>query len=153
MTPMMLAWTHDYETGIQIIDTQHRRLFDYLKEIERGILRRDVKNLEVVLHGLVNYAISHNTFEESLMEKAGYPMLDAHREVHETFKERANEFLQKLHAGTDPLKIAEQARIYIGLWLISHVKQDDMDYVPYVTKLVDKGRGGFISSLLGRFFR
>jgi len=87
------------------------------------------------------------------MEKAGYPMLDAHREVHETFKERANEFLQKLHDGTDPLKIAEQARIYIGLWLISHVKQDDMDYVPYVTKLVDKGRGGFIASLLGRFFR
>lgn len=127
------------------------RLFDYLKEIERVIARKDARNLEVVLHGLVNYAVSHNTFEESLMEKTGYPMLDAHRKVHETFKERANEFLQKLHDGTNCVKIAEQARIYIGLWLISHVRQDDMDYVPYVRKIV--GKSGFISSLLSRFFR
>lgn len=49
------------------------------------------------------------------------------------------------------MKIAEQARIYIGLWLISHVKQDAMDYVPYVRKIV--GKGGFIRSLLSRFFR
>lgn len=49
------------------------------------------------------------------------------------------------------MKIAEQARIYIGLWLISHVKQDAMDYVPYVRKIVDKG--GFISSRFSRLFR
>lgn len=27
------------------------------------------------IKSLIDYAISHNTFEESLMEKAGYPML------------------------------------------------------------------------------
>ena len=41
-------------------------------------------------HGLMNYAISPNTFEELLMEKAGYPMLDTHHMVHETFKKRVN---------------------------------------------------------------
>ena len=115
------------------------------------IARKDARNLQVVRHGLVNDAVSPNTFEESLMEKGCYPMLDAHREVHETFKERANEFLQKLHDGSNCVKIAEQARIYIGLWLISHVKQDAMDYVPYVRKIV--GKGGFISVRLSRLFR
>lgn len=85
------------------------------------------------------------------MEKADYPMLDAHREVRETFKERANELLQKLHDCTNCVKIVARARIHIGLWLISHVKQDDMDYVPYIRKIV--GKGGFISSLLSRYFR
>lgn len=74
------------------------------------IARKDARSLEVVRHGLVNYAISHNTFEESLMEKACYPMLDAHREAHETFKERSNEFLQKWHDGINCVKLAEQVQ-------------------------------------------
>ncbi|MNZ96483.1 hypothetical protein D3C78_1156770 [compost metagenome] len=115
------------------------------------IARKDAKNLQIVLQGLMNYAIAPNTFAESLMEKAGYPMLDARREVHETFKERTNYFMQKLRDGTNCVKIAEQARIYIGLRLISHAKQDNMDYVPYMRKIV--GKGGFISSLLSRLFR
>jgi len=77
------------------------------------IARKEARNLEAVRHGLVNYAISHNTFEDSLMEKADYPMLDAYREVHETFKERANEFLQKLHDSSNYVQIAPRARIYI----------------------------------------
>ena len=59
--------------------------------------------------------------------------------------------MQKLRDGTNCVKLAEQARIYIGLWLISHIKKDDTDYVPYVRKIV--GKGGFISSLLSRLFR
>ena len=44
------------------------------------------------------------------MEKADYPMLDAHREVRETFKERANELLQKLHdCTTAPTDLAQQS--------------------------------------------
>lgn len=149
MNNMNLAWSADYATGIQIIDEQHKRLFDYFAEIEQGIARGDAKGLDLIVHGLVNYAISHNTYEESLMERAGYPLLDAHHSIHETFKVRANEFVKKLDGGGDPLKIAEQARIFIGLWLISHVKQEDQDYVPYVKKLDKKG---MVSSLLGKLF-
>ena len=146
---MNLKWSADYATGIQIIDEQHQRLFDYFEEIATGIAKGDVKGLSLVVHGLVNYAISHNTYEESLMERAGYPLLTAHNAIHETFKDRANAFLQKLEEGADPLKIAEQARIFIGLWLVSHVKQEDRDYVPYVKKLDKKG---MISSLFGKLF-
>lgn len=150
MNSLNLGWSTDYATGIQIIDEQHKRLFDYFDEIDRAIRSRDTKNLEVIVHGLVSYAISHNAYEESLMEQAGYPMLDAHRAVHETFKDRATDFLKKYDEGTEPLKVAEQARIFIGLWLASHVKNDDQDYVPYVKKITNKG---IFSSLLGKFFR
>lgn len=149
MNNMNLAWSPTYATGIQIIDEQHKRLFDYFAEIEQGIASGDPQGMDVVVHGLVNYAISHNTYEESLMERAGYPMLDAHHATHETFKARANDFLNKLEDGADPLRIAQQARIFIGLWLISHVKQEDQDYVPYVKKLDKKG---MVSSLLSKLF-
>lgn len=149
MNELNLEWSADYATGIQEIDEQHMRLFAYFAEIEQGLAKGDARGLDAVVHGLVNYAISHNTYEESLMERAGYPMLKAHHAIHETFKIRANNFLKKLDKGADPLKIAEQARIFIGLWLISHVKREDQEYVPYVKKLDKKG---MVSSLMNKLF-
>lgn len=149
MNSMNLAWSSDYSTGISIIDEQHKRLFDYFAEIEEGIARADSQGLELVVHGLIHYAISHNTYEESLMEQAGYPMLEAHRATHESFKARAQDLLKKLEDGEAPAKVAAKARIFIGLWLISHVKHEDQDYVPYVKKLARKS---LMSSLLDRLF-
>lgn len=143
-----LTWSDDYVLGIDIIDKQHRQLFSYFEEIDDAIAMADRKTVAVVVNGLVNYAISHNTFEESLMEKANYPLTKAHRQIHQTFKARAEKYLLQLEAGGDPFKIAEQVKVYIGLWLISHVKHDDRDYVPYVKKIVPP-KGSFIK----RFFR
>ena len=72
---LSLVWSPEFETGIDIIDSQHRQLFDYLEQVEEAIQAEDPSRVEEVARGLVHYAISHNTFEESLMAKAGYPML------------------------------------------------------------------------------
>ena len=150
MNNLNLVWNSEFETGIEIIDEQHQRLFSYLAEIDRSIKDQDPENVELVVHALVNYALSHNSFEESLMEKANYPMFEAHKRIHESFKQRANEYLNRLEQGTDPLKVAEQVRIYIGLWLISHVKQEDQDYVPYVKKIMHSGNR--FTALVSRIF-
>src|SRR5699024_12361676 len=143
-----LTWSDDYILGIEIIDKHHRQLFSYFEEIDKAITMADSNTVTVVVNGLVNYAIYHNTLKESVMEKANYPLTQAHRQIHETFKARATKYLQRLEAGDDPFKIAEQVKVYIGLWLISHVKQEDRDYVPYVKKIVPP-KGSFIK----RFFR
>ena len=150
MNNLNLVWNSEFETGIEIIDEQHQRLFHYLAEIDRSIKDNDPDNVELVVHALVNYALSHNSFEESLMEKANYPLFDAHKHLHETFKRRANEYVERLEAGADPMKVAEQLRIFIGLWLISHVKQEDQDYVPYVKKILHSGNR--FTALVSRFF-
>lgn len=84
-----ITWSPDFSVGIDIIDEQHKRIFGYLDEIEHAIVTRNPAEVEHVVKSLVDYAISHNTFEESLMEKAGYPMFEAHHQVHEAFKARA----------------------------------------------------------------
>ncbi|WP_455233220.1 hemerythrin domain-containing protein [Geopseudomonas aromaticivorans] len=86
---MTIRWSDDFATGIDIVDEQHKRIFDYLIEIDTAITTRSADKVEEVAKALIDYAVSHNTFEESLMEKAGYPMLDAHHKVHEVFKARA----------------------------------------------------------------
>lgn len=150
MSVLDLKWSNDYLLGIEIIDVQHRQLFSYFEDIDKAILLKNKDDIFVIVNGLVNYAISHNTFEESLMASAGYPLLDAHHQIHESFKARANKYLDRLNEGDDPFRIAEQVKIYIGLWLISHVKQEDRDYVPYVKKIMNR-KGGF-GSMIKRFF-
>lgn len=144
-----ITWTTDFETGIDIIDQQHQRLFEYFAEIEEAIAAKSYDRINLVVRGLIDYAISHNTFEESLMEKAGYPMLDAHRGLHDTFRERAGNYALRLDQGDDPIRVAREVRVDIGLWLINHIKREDQHYVPYVNKSLDKG---FVSRMLGKIF-
>lgn len=140
MSILDLAWSNDYVLGIDVIDEQHRRLFTYFEEIDHAIAEGSEVKITAVVHGLVEYAISHNSYEEELMQEAGYPHLPQHHQLHETFKARANKYVRRLETHSDPFKVAEQVRIYLGLWLISHVKQDDRDYVPYVKKIIKNKR-------------
>ncbi len=144
-----LVWSDDYATGINIIDEQHRRLFAYFAEIQECIERDEEDKVEVICRNLVEYAITHNTFEESLMEKAGYPMLEQHRQIHEEFKQRAHGYLQQIREGANKMKVARTIRTDIGLWLINHIKREDQHYVPYVKPDLDTG---FVGRMLKRFF-
>lgn len=145
-----IVWSDDFAIGIDIIDSQHQRLFKYFQEIEQCIAAEDVSAVEQLCRGLIDYAVSHNSFEESLMEKADYPMFEAHHRVHEAFKQRAQGYLARLDNGTEPLKIAREMRTDIGLWLINHIKHEDKHYSPYVKKSLDKG---LVSRMLGKFFK
>lgn len=147
---IVISWSPEFATGIDIIDEQHKRIFEYLAEIDQAITTQSVETVEHVIHELIDYAISHNTFEESLMEKAGYPMLDAHHQVHEAFKARAHGYAQRLENGQDPFRLAREVRTDIGLWLMNHIKREDKHYAPFVKKSLD---GGFVSRMLGKFFR
>jgi len=144
-----LSWSDDFVIGIDIIDEQHKRLFDYFDEIEHCIKTNDDSNITEICRGLIDYAISHNTFEESLMKQSGYPMTDAHQQVHEAFKARAYGYLERINDGANPMKIARTMRTEIGLWLINHIKREDKHYAPYVKKTLNQG---FVKKMLERFF-
>ncbi len=146
---IQISWSSDFETGIDIIDAQHQRLFQYFEEIQHCLNSANSAQVESLCRALIDYAISHNTFEESLMEKAGYRMLDAHHQVHEAFKQRAYGYLERIDQGVDPLKVARDVRTDIGLWLINHIKREDQHYVADVKRSLDKG---FVSRMLGKFF-
>ena len=43
-----INWTAEFETGIDIIDEQHKRIFEYLKEIDEAISSKSVEQIEHV---------------------------------------------------------------------------------------------------------
>lgn len=147
-----LQWSRDLEIGISVIDSQHRRIVDYINELNDAIRTGNVGETKLTLEGLLDYTITHFEFEEELQEKSGYPFLKAHQKVHQMFMKRIATFRGRANNGED---IALELLGMLKVWLVSHIKGDDRDYVDSVKQFVD-GRnsehGHWLNATLKRFF-
>jgi hemerythrin len=123
-----LHWTSNLNTGIAVIDKQHKVIVDYINELDEVISgggNRD--RVAMVIHSLVGYTTSHFDFEESMQEEAGYPFLKMHKKLHDRFVKRVNEFHGRFDLGED---ISEELHNLMFNWLYVHINSEDMDYVP-----------------------
>lgn len=146
-----MQWTEDLETGISVIDEQHRRIINYINELDHASQTGNASEVKEVLEGLLDYTITHFQFEEELQEKAGYPFLKAHQRVHEIFMKRVATFRERAANGEN---VVPELLSMLKVWLSSHIKGDDRDYVESVRKVLgeDDSNDGWLSSTLKRFF-
>ena len=124
-------WSPELDTGIEIIDKQHRRIFEYIVALEDIQQDDDREELGRIIEQLVDYTLSHFTFEEGLLEESGYRFINAHKKVHELFIRRVNDYVKRFRSGED---ISFELSATLKTWLINHIKNDDSDYVETVQK-------------------
>jgi hemerythrin len=150
-----LHWSSDLETGIEDIDNQHKRIVDYLNELNSANETGNRNATKDVLNKLIDYTQTHFTFEESLLERANYPFLRAHKRVHDIFAQRIADFLKRADAGED---ITPELLSMLKIWLVNHIKGDDADYADSVRKMLGihyaraKVAGGWLGSALHKLF-
>ena len=159
---MPIVWDQRLDTGIEVIDAQHRRIVEYINDLEVAKLQHDKRLVTDVIEQLIDYTQSHFGFEESMLEEAGYKFLKPHRKVHELFIKRVTEFTMRAAKGEE---IADELHSMLTKWLLNHIANEDRDYAVVVKEMVGEPKGdpaakdakpvsqGFISGLLGRFFR
>jgi len=126
---LAILWTDDLNTGIDVIDKQHRRIVDYINDLELAKAKQDRETVGKVLDELVDYTLSHFAFEESLQEEAGYKYCKPHKKVHDLFVRRVNDYLERFRLGDD---IVDEIHHMLTSWLINHIRRDDADYVSAV---------------------
>jgi len=149
-----LHWSNELDTGIEIIDKQHRRIIDLINELQGAHESGDPKVIDHVLGELVDYTLSQFSFEEELQEKANYPFYKAHKRVHEIFTKRVAEFQQRANGGEN---VAPELLAMLKIWLVNHIKGDDKDYVEAVVnslgiELKRPEKSGWLSASLKRLF-
>jgi hemerythrin len=143
-------WTDQLNVGIDVIDQQHRRIVEYINQLDDA-RSNGMSNDEIswLLNDLVDYTISHFGFEESLQEEAKYPFLTSHKKVHELFTKRIADFQKRAEQGEDVVKGLNSLLV---TWLFNHIKRDDTDYVESVkTYLAQKQ--DFVERKRGLFAR
>jgi hemerythrin len=142
-----LYWTDDLNTGIDVIDKQHRCIVDYINELSVADAKDDKANIKHVLDELIEYTLSHFSFEEELMEKANYPFLKAHKRIHEIFTKRV---VECLHRAEKDENVAPELLSMLKVWLFNHIKGDDADYAEIVKESLGiKGVADKTGSWLG----
>lgn len=147
-----MEWTQDLESGIPVIDAQHKRIVDYINELSSACQTGNDKETKNVIEGLLDYTITHFQFEEDLQEKAGYPFLKAHRRIHEIFMKKVAAIRERSANGED---IAYELLDLLNGWLVSHIKSEDRDYVESVKALTDSGDqevAGWVSTTIKKLF-
>lgn len=126
---MAITWTPDLNTGIDVIDHQHRQIVDFINNLEVGNRAGDQGKIREIVDACIAYTLSHFAFEESLQEEAGYQYVKAHKRVHELFTRKVAEYQERLSLGED---IGTELHNMLARWLVSHIKHDDADYVAAV---------------------
>ena len=124
-----LHWVPELDTGIAEIDTQHRRIVDYINKLRDLRESHDRQGLSDVIAEMVDYTMSHFAFEEALIENAGYMFSGPHKKVHELFTRKVAEMQTRFEAGED---VAVELHGMLSRWLFNHIRNEDHGYIDSV---------------------
>jgi hemerythrin len=148
-----IEWQEDFATGINVIDSQHKRIIHYINQLDDARNLDEPGIIDDVLINLVDYTLSHFAFEESLMEDAGYDASDIHIQTHNAFRSKIEDYSQRHKDGED---VADELNQLLNVWLINHIAEDDSSYAPVVKAnmpgINKDENSGWIKQRVKRFF-
>lgn len=122
-------WHDDFETGIEIIDKEHKQLFSTMNKLLR-ISGDEEKTAWACREGvkyLRNHAIEHFEHEEDYMKSIEYDDFDLHKRLHDDFRFGTLPALEG--ELTDTSYSEESVRHFLGVcigWVVSHTQTEDL---------------------------
>ena len=139
-TEDQFAFTDKYRTGIELVDDEHKRLFEIIKDtndvIHTELLHDKYDEIMRLLAELREYTEVHFSDEEAMMERIHYPDIDAQKRAHSAFVGRLVEIdLSELDAMDDNQEEYLQDLIQFLLsWLSNHILGMDKKIGAYITE-------------------
>lgn len=125
-----LIWSDKLNTGIQVIDRQHRRIVDYINRLYEAHKNGSPKEeTGAVIDELVDYTLTHFAFEETMLEDVNYAELDAHKVFHDQFIQQVREIRERFEE--HEIAAIELNNLMVT-WLFNHILHEDAAYVSAV---------------------
>jgi len=128
-----ISWNERFDTGIEVIDFQHRKIVGMINDLHVATTHREVAATADILTRMRDYALEHFSFEEELMHAAGYPFTKTHIQLHQRFVERLDHLSQRHQAGE---YIANELSQFLTKWFTHHIGHEDQDYVVDVQRIM-----------------
>lgn len=131
---MALAhWKNEYSVNIAKIDSQHKKLFDYLNEINDALVNKKPKEeLGKIIEKIVKYAVEHFKTEEHYFDMYKYPKASSHKLEHQAFIKKVKEFQADYNNG----KVLLSLKIinFLKDWLTKHILGTDKAYSQFLNE-------------------
>ncbi len=124
----MFEMREEYFTGIELIDNQHKRLFeiaDALYELMKNEFIPDkYDNICAALEELKEYAYYHFSAEEAYMESIGYAYKFEQKVEHDAFLKKIAEVELTDIDENQKIVIFDMLR-FLNDWLVHHILEKD----------------------------
>ncbi|GHV34293.1 hemerythrin [Synergistales bacterium] len=123
-----MLWSSALETGIKLIDEQHKQLFDKADELLEANGDDKIKK---ILDFLASYVAKHFSDEQKLHLSVNYPKAPTHRGYHDEYIKTFKTFKEGYEKEGPTLanKIAAN-KIIVG-WLRDHIMVHDKEFTRY----------------------
>jgi hemerythrin-like metal-binding protein len=134
---MYFIWEKIYETGVEKIDFQHKKIVEYINRLYTDIvINKNTDSINETLMDLKIYTISHFSVEEKLFKKHKYSGddLEEHLKKHSDFENTLSSYIGDITSSKNELgyNIIE----FLKDWLINHVMETDMKFVQFINSKI-----------------
>jgi hemerythrin len=130
---MEYQWNSSFETGHEVIDTQHKQLFAAVNSLINTCRSgKGTEELEKSLNFLNDYTIKHFFDEEQVQKHYNYPDYLNHKKLHENFKAMVRDLKVKMIMKGPSEELVKEVQTKIGDWLVTHIKGQDLKLAAYI---------------------
>jgi len=130
-----IVWSEKYDTGIELIDKQHRELVGLINQLYNACLRQGTEvdaTFREAMRRMVEYVRFHFSTEMELFEKIGYPNHAEHKKQHDELIQIILKAAQDYEKGSTlvPNKFVRTLKD----WVLSHIAVYDKAYAEYIAE-------------------
>ncbi len=128
MARVFILWNEKYNTGIQEIDDQHKKLIKILNSLYESFVDRTTnEKLKEVVQEMAKYTEYHFGVEEKYFKEFNYSAADEHIAEHQTFVQNVKTFQEDMEQGK--VSVTFQLMNFLRSWLIEHINGTDRRYI------------------------
>ena len=126
----MFEMKPEYSIGIDMIDQEHKQLFDYANEayelLQEEFTPDKYDKIDAILEKLRDYTVKHFSDEEAYMESIQYKKIFTQKIQHQEFINKLDEFIDQHEKdeGNQDEQIMDILN-YLTDWLINHILHVD----------------------------
>lgn len=130
----LFAWDPVFEIGIAEIDIQHKNFIELVSEMQKNILLINEAQLYIYFGHIYDYIEYHFTREETLMKVLHYENYLSHKEEHDLFTKKMDQFYSNFEKSLQSFVIVNMVD-FMKDWIIGHLLSSDKQFGEYYNKI------------------
>jgi len=125
----MITLSKDMETGVGMIDSQHKELIDRINDVTAmGVKSFSAEEAQKTIDLLGEYIIKHFGDEEKLQAQSGYPKFEWHKEQHQIYINGFEKLKKEFEENGYSAKFTIDLNSSIIKWIVQHIKSVDVEF-------------------------
>ena len=129
---MKYELTMDLMTGYQLIDNQHKQLFEAVNRLMDACSKGKGRDqIQETVNFLGDYVMKHFGDEERLQTRSNYPGYTSHKQFHDGYRRQLAEVAQMLVQEGPTVKALGELNRIVAI-LITHIRSEDKRMAKFV---------------------